>query len=475
MKGEIIKPVFLTALIIRDEMDTSWIQVGEQIELEIKKQGINGEGIGYHNKLAVFVPGAITKEVVRCTIKEVFPKYANAEVNEIIQPSNRRTTPPCIYYDRCGGCQMQHIDYLEQLKIKQSILKQSFRRYTDLDVDQLQIERTIGQKPGFHYRNKSQMPFRNTVHGLELGLFKPGSNHFVTIKNCIVQEEAINQVNQLVLKCCKEENLLAYDTMHREGILLHLVTRVFASTNQIQVTLIATKKSPIFPKIAVKIMELDKRIKSVHLSINTPNSVQIFGNTTLKLAGQDTISEDIEGYSIHVSPEAFHQLNTEQMKQMYQAVIRIASFKTTDTVIDAFCGIGITSLMIAKHVRRVVGIDYSEASIEDANKNAKTNHVANVRFISDQVERAIPQIIVHNGRPDVIVFDPPRSGLDDSTIQLLRKTKIPKIIYISCNPSTLSKNIGALLDLYQIEVIQPLDMFPHTASVESITLLQLKG
>lgn len=467
---------FLISVIIKwgDIVDTAWLNVGDQIEVEIKKQGINGEGVAYHNKLAIFVDGAITREVVLCSIVNVYPKYATAKIEQMIRPSNRRVTPPCPYYDRCGGCQLQHIEYLEQLKMKQSILKQALRRYTALNVDTLPIQKTIGQKPGFGYRNKSQMPFRNTIHGLELGLFKPGSNHFVTVKNCIVQEDAVNQVNQLVLDVCKKYQLKALDNQHRDGNLLHLVTRHMKSTNQVQVTFVVVKKIANLPEIAAELMKLDSRIQSIHQSLNQANSLHVFGASTTKVAGHDTIRETVEGLEIALSPDAFHQLNTDQMVQLYRQTLAIGKLKATDTIIDAFCGIGITSLLMAKHVRRVIGIDYSESSIQDATKNAKANNITNVRFVADQVERAIPQMIIHNGTPDVILFDPPRSGLEESTIQMLKKTKIPKIIYISCNPSTLAKNLADLIELYTIQTIQPIDMFPHTASVESITLLTIK-
>ncbi|MDZ4195804.1 MAG: 23S rRNA (uracil(1939)-C(5))-methyltransferase RlmD, partial [Candidatus Izemoplasmatales bacterium] len=263
------------------------------------------------------------------------------------------------------------------------------------------------------------------------------------------------------------------DSQHKDGILLHLVTRHLSSTNQVQVTFVVTKKVPILTTIANDLIKLEPKIVSVHVSVNSPNSVQIFGRSTTLLLGSPSIVETISGLQISLSPEAFHQLNSYQMGRMYDAMIKMAAIKPTDIVIDAFCGVGITSLQIAKIARKVIGIDYSEVSIQDAQNNAKTNQVSNVRFIAEKVERALPQYIVNNSTPDVIVFDPPRTGLDESMIQLLIKTRIQKVVYISCNPSTLAKNIASLAQSYQVKQIQPIDMFPHTASVESITLLEL--
>ncbi|MCK7486912.1 MAG: 23S rRNA (uracil(1939)-C(5))-methyltransferase RlmD [Bacillus subtilis] len=234
-------------------MDTNWIHIGDKYKIEIRRQGINGEGIGYQNQLAIFVDGAIAQEIVEVEITAVQPNFAAAKILTIEKASPKRVDPPCPFYIRCGGCQMQHIDYVEQQKIKQSILKQALKRYTTLDVDRLPLEKTIGMKPGYGYRNKSQMPFRNTPVGLALGLFQPGSNKFVPIDDCIVQDPVVNRVNQSVLEILKKHQMEAADGAHQDGNLLHLVTRHLASTGQVQVTIVATRPSHSFKAIASQI------------------------------------------------------------------------------------------------------------------------------------------------------------------------------------------------------------------------------
>ncbi len=453
---------------------TAILTIGDRIELEIRKLGINGEGIGYHRQLTVFVPGAITKEVVDVEIVDVKPGFVLGKIVSVIAPSNRRIAPPCPFYDRCGGCQLQHVDYSEQLKHKQHLLKQSLKRYTSLPVESIPILKTMGMKEHYHYRNKSQMPFRNTNFGLALGLYEPNSNHFVAIDSCMVQSDIINQTNQLILNLCQSEKLLAYDSRNKEGILLNLVTRYLRPTNQLQVTFIVTKQHPALMRIALQAKKAIPNLVSVHYSINQPKSIAMFGKTIEKLIGSDYAETLFNQHRYQVSPDAFHQLNTEQMERLYHEIFKLIGLTGKEIVVDCFSGIGMTAIEMAAKAKMVYGIDYSEASIKSARNNAEINHAKNVQFIQDRVERVLPTIIEKKNTPDVIMFDPPRSGLDDSLIKTLKAAKIKKMIYVSCNPSTLAKNIAELSSLYDVSLIQPIDMFPHTASVESITLLTLK-
>jgi 23S rRNA (uracil-5-)-methyltransferase RumA len=369
------------------------LNVGDVVTLEIKKLGINGEGIGYHNQLAVFVPGAITRETVEVEITDVKSGFTLGKVLSIVTPSIRRVNPPCPFYDKCGGCQLQHVEYSEQLKHKQHLLKQSLKRYTKLDIDKLNIKKTLGMAKNYHYRNKSQMPFKNTNMGVSLGLYEPGSNYFVSINSCLVQEEVVNQTNEIFLKLCKEKKLSAFDTRNKEGILLNLVTRFMESTNEIQVTFIVTEYTDVLIQIAEKAMRLIPNLKSVHYSINQPKNPLMFGKTVVKIVGSDYISTIFKGRTYRLSPEAFHQLNTKQMEVLYQEIEKAADLKGYETVVDCFSGVGITAIEMASRVKMVYGIDFAEASIKDAKFNSLNNQINNILFIHDRVEKALPQII----------------------------------------------------------------------------------
>lgn len=451
------------------------LNTGDKIKLEIRKQGINGEGIGYYNKLAIFVSGAILKEVVNCEIIDMKSGYAIAKLDSVERVSTKRVTPPCKFFEKCGGCQMQHIDYIEQLKIKKSILKQSLFRYTTLKNTDSLIKKTLGMENHFGYRNKSQMPFRNLNFGLCLGLYEPGTNHFVYIDECIVQNPKVNEINKSVLSLMRKNQIVANDHLNKEGILLHLVTRYLEKTDEASVTFIISKFNKSLQAIAKELIELHPEVKSVSYSINRKNSTLIFGNTVEILAGSKHIHDDFEGLKVKISPDAFHQLNSKQMEILYKEIEKAANLTGKETIIDCYSGIGITSLKLAKNAKFVYGIDYSVPSIKDAKENAKINGIANIEMIAEHVEGALPRILATGVKPDIIIFDPPRSGLDHSVINALLEAKVKRLIYVSCNPSTLAKNIADMVSLYDVVYIQPIDMFPHTSSVESVTLLKLKN
>lgn len=450
------------------------VAIGDKITLEIRKQGINGEGIGYFRKLTVFVPGAILKETVVAEITDLKPGYAMARIDSFVRESNRRIVPPCPYFEKCGGCHLQHIQYPEQLKIKQSILKQALKRYTELDVEALDIRRTLGMKDNFGYRNKSQMPFKNTNLGLSLGLYETDSNRFVPIDSCLIQEPAVNAANAKVLEILSRKKLMAVDTMNPEGILLNLVTRFVPSTDSVQITLIVSDFKPVLKEAAEDIIREIPQVKGVFCSINKQHNVLMFGKTVDLLAGEPFVTESIGGMNFKLSPEAFHQLNTRQMVVLYQEVLKACALTGDETLVDAFCGVGIPTLLISKYVKMVYAIDFSRAAIKDAIANAQLNQIKNVAFLNDRVEKALPGLLDKPRKPDIIIFDPPRSGLEDSVLDVLLQAKIPKIIYVSCNPSTFAKNLSRLLQTYEVRFIQPIDMFPHTSSVESVCLLTVK-
>jgi len=450
------------------------LNTGDKIKLEIRKQGINGEGIGYYNKLAIFVSGAILKEVVNCEITDMKTGYAIAKLDSVDRVSTKRVVPPCKFFDKCGGCQMQHIDYVEQLKIKKSILRQSLARYTDLKNTDSLIKKTLGMENHFGYRNKSQMPFRNLNFGLCLGLYEPGTNHFVYVDECIVQHPMVNSINKSVLSAMRKHQVVANDHLNKEGILLHLVTRYLEKTNEASVTFIVAKYDKVLLQVAKEIMEIHPEIRSVSYSVNRKNSTLIFGKTVEFITGEKHITDEFEGLKIKISPDAFHQLNSRQMEILYREIEKAANLTGIETIIDCYSGIGITSLKLAKKARFVYGIDYSVPSIKDAKENAKINGIKNVEMVAEHVEGALPRILLSGDKPDIIIFDPPRSGLDHSVINALMEAKIKRLIYVSCNPSTLAKNLADLSTMYEVEYIQPIDMFPHTSSVESVTLLKLK-
>ena len=447
--------------------------VGDKIKLDIRKQGINGEGVGYYNKTLVFVPGAIAKETIECEIVFVADNYATGKIDNIIRQSTKRLTPPCKFYEDCGGCHMQHIDYKEQLKVKQSILKQALTRYTKCDGNSLNISKTMGMDNEYKYRNKSQMPFRNTNFGLALGFYKPESNHFVYVDECLVHHNEINKINRKVLSLLRSQEYKAYDNKNKDGILMYLVTRYLERTNSASVTFVLKEYQESLKELAKNIIEALPEVKSVSYTVSNPKSNLVISDKIHLLAGNMWIEDNFRDYKVKISPDAFHQLNTIQMEKMYDKILEIANINEKSVVFDLYSGIGITSLMLSSKAKKVIGIDYSHASIKDAVENARINNVNNVEFIADHVESAMPKLLKRGIKPSIVLLDPPRKGLAVQVIDALIKSLPKQIVYVSCNPSTLAKDINKLSKNYKIVSINPIDMFPNTASVESITLLEL--
>ncbi|MBN2504303.1 MAG: 23S rRNA (uracil(1939)-C(5))-methyltransferase RlmD [Bacilli bacterium] len=450
------------------------LEVGNKVRLEIRKQGINGEGIGYLNRLAIFVPGAIVKEVVDCEIVELYKTYATAKIVDLVRISTKRVEPPCKFFERCGGCQMQHIEYKEQLKIKLSIIRQALNRYTKLSDDEVVVKKMLGMDNTFWYRNKSQMPFKNTNFGLSLGLYAYGTNNFVYVDECMVQDRKVNEINRDCLSILRKYKLAAHDSMNPEGILLNLVTRYLPSSNKASVTFIVSEYDSVLKKVAADLLNKNSVVDSITYSVNKRSNPMMFGKTVELLAKKPYITDVFEGMKIKISPDAFHQLNSEQMIILYREIAKAAKLSGKEIVVDGYCGIGITTLLLAKNAKEVYGIDYSQASISDAKTNALENNIKNVHFFEDHVEGALPKILQSGVKPDILVLDPPRSGLHDTVMKAILGAKIPKVIYVSCNPSTLAKNLAYLTKAYDIEYIQPIDMFPHTSNVESLTVLNCK-
>ncbi len=448
--------------------------IGDNIKLDIRKQGINGEGIGYHNKALVFVPGAILKESIFCEITQVTDNYATGKIAKFIRVSKKRVDPPCEFFNDCGGCQMQHIDYIEQLKIKQSILKQSLRKYTSLDVEKLEILKTKGMDNSYQYRNKSQMPFKNTNFGLALGFYKPESNEFVYIDNCMVHHDVINTINNATLKLLRKHNLKAYDIENKDGVLFYLITRYLEATNSASVTFIVRENNDELRIVAKELMDELDMVKSVSYSISDSKSNLVISSKIIMLEGSKWIEDKFQNLTVKISPDAFHQLNSKQMEVLYDLILETADVNAHSVVFDLYSGIGITSILLAKRVKKVYGIDSSPASIKDAIENAKINNVTNIEFVTGYVEAEMPKLIKMGIKPDLVLLDPPRKGLAKPVVDALLKSLPKQIVYVSCNPSTLAKNINELSGKYSVKSIRPIDMFPNTASVESITLLKLK-
>ncbi|MFD1738016.1 23S rRNA (uracil(1939)-C(5))-methyltransferase RlmD [Bacillus salitolerans] len=451
------------------------LEIGQTFPLTIKRLGINGEGVGFFKRKVVFVPGALPGEEVVAEATKVLPNLMEAKVKKIRKKSPDRVAPPCPIYDKCGGCQLQHLNYEGQLREKRDIVIQAFERYSKIPMDQLEVRETIGMEDPWNYRNKSQLQVGLQKQKVIAGLYGMNSHELVDLSDCMIQHESTNKVTQVIKRMLEKLQIPIYNERTRKGIVRTIVTRVGIQTGELQVILITAKKEiPNRDKLIRDIQSKLPEVKSIMQNINGEKTSLIFGNQTMHLSGEETIQEVLGDLQFELSARAFFQLNPTQTVKLYDEVKKAAGLTGKEKIVDAYCGVGTIGLWLAKDAGEIRGMDVIPESITDARKNAANHSFNNVKYEVGKAEDVLPKWVKEGWKPDVVVVDPPRTGCDAGLLNTLKKIKPKKIVYVSCNPSTLAKDVAELGKNYEVKYLQPVDMFPHTAHVECVTQLLLK-
>lgn len=452
------------------------IQPKQTFPLTIKRLGINGEGVGYFKRQVVFVPGALPGEEVVVEATKVQPKFAEGRIKKIRKKSPYRVQPPCPVYEECGGCQLQHLRYDQQLKEKRDIVIQSLERHTKLKVEELEIRETIGMEEPWNYRNKSQFQVGSRDGKVLAGLYGINSHKLINIQQCVVQHPLTNKATEAVKRILEELNISIYNEKTRKGIVRTIVSRVGIQTGELQVVLITSQKD--LPKRDLLIQKVKAEIpevKSLVQNINGEKTSLIFGDKSITLEGNDFIQETLGDLQFELSARTFFQLNPEQTIRLYNEVKDAAGLTGTEKVVDAYCGVGTIGLWLAGQAGEIRGMDVIKESIEDAKKNAARHGVKHAKYVVGKAEEIMPKWVKEGWRPDVVVVDPPRTGLDQQLLKTILQVKPKKIVYVSCNPSTLAKDIDVLSSKYKVNYMQPVDMFPQTAHVECVSQIVLRS
>ncbi|WCN37402.1 23S rRNA (uracil(1939)-C(5))-methyltransferase RlmD [Aneurinibacillus uraniidurans] len=449
------------------------LRIGQEILVTIKRIGINGEGIGYYKKKAVFVPGVLPDEVVEVRITKDGPSFAEGRVKKIKQVSAQRQKPSCSVYEECGGCQMQHISYEAQLKAKEEIVRGAFARY--MGTDQISLRPILGMDEPWSYRNKAQLQVGIQDGRIVTGLYSPASHSLVDISGCPVQHPATNEMVQAARDVLEKLHIAPYNEKKRTGIVRTVVARAgFATGEQQLIFVTATKELPRKKELVAELRMRLPKLTSVSHNINLKKTSLIFGDVTVPLWGEPYIKEMLGDLTYALSPRAFFQLNPAQTIKLYKAAAEAAALTGNERVVDAYCGVGTIALWLARDAKDVRGIEIIPEAIEDAKQNAILNGTTNATFYVGRAEELLPQWVKQGERPDVVVVDPPRTGCDRALLDAILRAKPERMVYVSCNPSTLAKDAAYLAKGYRMEWVQPVDMFPNTAHVESVCLLVKK-
>ena len=450
------------------------VQKNEIHEVEIIDNGFSGEGIAKIDGFTIFVKDAIRGEKVKIRILKVVSSHAFAKIEEIIEKSPSRVEPDCDIYSMCGGCTLRHMNYFDTLMLKKEAAENTLRKELKRDII---IDEIIGMENPLYYRNKLEMPFGKGKDGkATIGFFKPRTHEIVETENCLIHNEKTFSLAKDIVKFVKEKNLSVYNEETGEGLLRHLIIRIGIHTGELMVLFVVNEeKIPHEKELIDYITDLYPEVKVIAKNINDKNTNVILGNRTISIFGTGYIEDTIGKFKFRISPRSFYQVNPVQVEKLYQKAVDLAELTGEETVFDLYCGIGTIGIFASDKVKKLYGIETVDAAIIDARENAKLNGIENAEFFTGDVEYALKDLVEKQKvNADIIFVDPPRRGCEKEALDTIMKIAPKKIVYVSCNPATLARDIGILEENYHLGKISAVDMFPYTSHVECVAVLERK-
>ena len=444
----------------------------------------DGQGIGKVDNFTVFVEETIPGDVVEIKLIKTNKTYGYGKLIKIITPSLDRIKAKCEISKKCGGCSLQYMEYTAQLKHKRKIVADCLERiggFKREDINNI-IAEIIGMNDAYNYRNKAQFPVKKTTlrknsSFVDIGFFGKRSHDIINLNSCNISHEINDKIIHIFKKFINGniKKFPPYDEITHTGLIRHIFTRVGFQTEEIMVCVVINGDNFTDCKELIDELSHIDGMTSIMLNINKQKTNVILGDKNKLLWGKDYITDYIGDKKFNISVNSFYQVNPVQTEKLYMKAIEFAEVDKNDICIDAYCGIGTISIMIAPYVKKVYGIEIIPQAIHDAVENAKINNAENVEFITGKSEEIIPELIKSGKNANLLIVDPPRKGCDIKLIESIIKSKIKKVVYISCDPATLSRDLKILTqDAYELKKVQPVDMFPHTMHVETVVLLTHK-
>lgn len=448
------------------------IKLNDEIELDIVDLGDAGEGIGKYENFAVFVEDTVPGDKVLVKITKAKKSFAKGQVIKLIKESELRQEAPCKYFQECGGCQIQNIKYENQLKLKENKVSNIIKRiggFTGVVINPI-----IGMENSFRYRNKGAFVVSKVDGKVVIGLYKKKSHEVIPVDDCLIQDEKVKDILEGVKKHIIKFDVKVYNRKNNSGLVRNVVVRKSEATGEYMVIIVTNgSKLPMSKVLAKTLVEENDKIVSVYQNINKKHSSEILGEDSKLLFGQEKIIDEIDGLKFEISPLSFYQVNSVQTEKLYKKALEYCNLSSEELVIDLYSGIGTISLLLAREAKEVIGIESVKPAVVDARQNAKINNIENVRFMRAKAEDKLPELVKDGFKPEVIVLDPPRVGCDKKVLDAILEVKPEKIVYVSCKPSTLARDLKILCESgeYTLEEVTPVDMFGHSAHVETVVKL----
>ncbi|MEM9665918.1 MAG: 23S rRNA (uracil(1939)-C(5))-methyltransferase RlmD [Bacteroidota bacterium] len=460
---------------------------GAELEITIEKFADRGKSLSRVGGYVVFVAGAVPGDRIRARVFKRKKKFAEAQLLEVVTPSPLRTDPRCSYHATCGGCKWQHVDYAAQCEAKRQSVQEALTYQANLP--DVVVNPTLGSEHIYFYRNKMEFSFsahrwltkdeiatgQKLDTAFALGLHVPGNFYkVIDLQECYLQSPlSINLVNA-IRRFAQEQGWAPWNIRDHEGYLRHLVIRQAAHTEDVMVNLVTSRQDAT--RMALFAEWLQTTFPAVTTAINTVNDTPgqtAFGAYMEVLYGPGTIRDRLGRFTFEVASNAFFQTNTRQAERLYEVTRSLAALQPSDLLYDLYCGAGTISLYMSDAVHRVVGAELVEEAVVNARANAVTNGVTNCTFVSGDLKRLFtPDFVTTQGSPDVVITDPPRAGMHPKVVAQLAALRPERLIYVSCNPQTQARDLTALTDLYTVEAVQPVDLFPHTHHIENVVALR---
>lgn len=443
------------------------LKKNDELEVTIDRFGANGEGIAIHNGKVIFVPFALPTEKVKIHIINDKNSFLVAKLLSVIKVSKNRCDAKCPYFTKCGGCDLQHLKYGEQLQLKEDIVRTAISKYAKLDV---KVENVIGSDKVFRYRNKFAFPVQANGSEIRIGMYRKNSHDVIKIDDCLLQSERTKLILKLFKEYMIENKITAYDEKTKRGTIKHIVVRETESS--FILTVVVTDER--FDKLTPLIWKLKEHFTNFGIvkNINKLHNNVIFGDKDISVYGVNDLSFSEFGIDYYVNNRSFLQVNDYIKQLMYEKIIEIVG--NSDKVIDAYSGAGLLSSILARNCKEVIGVEIVKEATDNADKLKNLNSLHNLRNINGDCSKVVPELMKKEKGDFTVVLDPPRKGVSAEVISAMLEAKPSKIIYISCNPATLARDLNGLKEQYNVTLVQPYDMFPQTANVETLVVLEKK-